>query len=77
MTAASERAKRRHARPHELDSDNDDERKDEDKDPRDKETASDKREPVVLVDDEPQNLVNRDFQRKKTCTNKADMCYSS
>ncbi|KAM6943973.1 histone-lysine N-methyltransferase SETD1B-A-like [Lycodopsis pacificus] len=54
---ASERAKRRHARPHELDSDHDDEGKDEDNTLQDEETTSEKVEPV---DDEHQNLCDRD-----------------
>ncbi|XP_062418405.1 histone-lysine N-methyltransferase SETD1B-A-like [Pungitius pungitius] len=56
VKAASERAKRRHARPHELESDNDDERKDQDKDPRDEETTADTGKAVVPVDDDPQNM---------------------
>ncbi|XP_068559706.1 histone-lysine N-methyltransferase SETD1B-A-like [Cebidichthys violaceus] len=57
---ASERAKRRHARPHELDSDNDDERKDEDNTLQDEETTSDKVEAIVPVDGDPQILCDRD-----------------
>ncbi|KAM8885096.1 histone-lysine N-methyltransferase SETD1B-A-like [Spinachia spinachia] len=60
VTAASERAKRRHARPHELESDIDDERKDEDNDPRDEETTSDNREPIVPTVDDPQNTCDGD-----------------
>ncbi len=56
---ASERAKRRHARPHELDSDDDgDGGKEEDNTLRDEEAISDKVEPVVPVDDDPHILVN-------------------
>uniref|UniRef100_A0A8C2W926 [Histone H3]-lysine(4) N-trimethyltransferase n=1 Tax=Cyclopterus lumpus TaxID=8103 RepID=A0A8C2W926_CYCLU len=61
---ASERAKRRHARPHGLDSDTDDEGKDEDNTLQDDETTSDKVEAIVPVDEDPQNLVNRDFEPK-------------
>ncbi|XP_054466087.1 histone-lysine N-methyltransferase SETD1B-A-like [Anoplopoma fimbria] len=59
VRSASERAKRRHARPHELDSDNDDEGKDEDNTLQDEETTSDKVEAIVPFDD-PQNLCDRD-----------------
>ncbi|KAF3851063.1 hypothetical protein F7725_012835 [Dissostichus mawsoni] len=55
---ASERAKRRHARPHELESDNDDEGKDEDNTLQDEETTSDKLEAVVPVHDDPQILTS-------------------
>ena len=61
MKPSSERAKRRHARPHELDSDNDDEGKEEDKTLQDEETVSDKGEAIVQADDYPQILVKRDF----------------
>ncbi|XP_033947206.1 histone-lysine N-methyltransferase SETD1B-A-like [Pseudochaenichthys georgianus] len=58
---ASERAKRRHARPHELESDDDDEEgKDEDNTLQDEETTSDKLEAVVPVHDDPQILCDRD-----------------
>ncbi|XP_034396703.1 histone-lysine N-methyltransferase SETD1B-A-like [Cyclopterus lumpus] len=57
---ASERAKRRHARPHGLDSDTDDEGKDEDNTLQDDETTSDKVEAIVPVDEDPQNLCDRD-----------------
>lgn len=62
---ASERAKRRHARPHELESDDDDEEgKDEDNTLQDEETTSDKLEAVVPVHDDPQILVNIHFAPK-------------
>ncbi len=56
---APERAKRRHARPHVLDSDDDedDEKKEEDKALQDEETMSDKVEAIVPADDDPQILV--------------------
>lgn len=57
-TIRSERAKRRHARPHELDSDDDDdEGKQEDNTLKNKETTSDKAKAIVPVDDGPQILV--------------------
>ncbi|XP_068461091.1 histone-lysine N-methyltransferase SETD1B-like [Clinocottus analis] len=55
-----ERAKRRHARPHGLDSDNDDEGKDEDNTLQDDEITSDKVEAIVPVDEDPQNLCDGD-----------------
>ena len=58
MGLESQRPKRRHARPHELDSD-DDEGKEEDNTHQDEEIVSDKVDPVVLIDDDLQILVNR------------------
>ncbi|KAK5871200.1 hypothetical protein PBY51_004092 [Eleginops maclovinus] len=64
LSFASEKAKRRHARPHELESDDDDddddEGKEEDNTLQDEETTSDKVEAVVPVDDDPQILCDRD-----------------
>ncbi|XP_037632594.1 histone-lysine N-methyltransferase SETD1B-like isoform X2 [Sebastes umbrosus] len=60
---ASERAKRRHARPHALDSDDDDdddEGREEDSTLQDEETTSDKVEAIVPVDDDLQILCDRD-----------------
>lgn len=54
-TPASERAKRRHARPHELDSDDDADGGKEDN------TLQDEVEAIVPVDDDPHILVNGDF----------------
>ncbi|XP_042343720.1 histone-lysine N-methyltransferase SETD1B-A-like [Plectropomus leopardus] len=55
-----ERAKRRHARPHELDSDeDDDEGREEDNAPQEEEITSDKVEAIVTVD-QPQILCDRD-----------------
>ncbi|XP_035513613.1 histone-lysine N-methyltransferase SETD1B-A-like [Morone saxatilis] len=56
------RAKRRHARPHELesdDNDDDEDRKEEDNTLKDEETISDKVEVFVPVDEEPQILCAR------------------
>lgn len=58
MGGASERPKRRHARPHELDSD-DDEGKEEDDTHQDEEIISDNVDPIMPVDDDLQILVNR------------------
>ncbi|XP_049434823.1 histone-lysine N-methyltransferase SETD1B-A-like isoform X3 [Epinephelus fuscoguttatus] len=58
-TVRLERAKRRHARPHELDSD-DDEGKEEDNTLQDEETTSDKVETIVPADDDIQILCDRD-----------------
>ncbi|XP_044053095.1 histone-lysine N-methyltransferase SETD1B-A-like isoform X2 [Siniperca chuatsi] len=54
----SERAKRRHARPHELDSD--DEGNEEDNTLQDEGTISDKVETIVPVDNDPQILCDRE-----------------
>ncbi|XP_044222898.1 histone-lysine N-methyltransferase SETD1B-A-like isoform X2 [Thunnus albacares] len=59
MGLESQRPKRRHARPHELDSD-DDEGKEEDNTHQDEEIVSDKVDPVVLIDDDLQILSDRD-----------------
>eukprot|EP00064_Thunnus_orientalis_P006597 superscaffoldBa00000694_g6615 len=59
MGLESQRPKRRHARPHELDSD-DDEGKEEDNAHQDEEIVSDKIDPVVLIDDDLQILSDRD-----------------
>lgn len=56
LTPASERVKRRHARPHELESD--DEGKEEDNTLQDEEKISDNVEAIVQVDDDPEILVN-------------------
>lgn len=58
----AERAKRRHARPHELDSDDDDDDNEgkEDNALQNEET-SDKADVIVPVHDGPQILVKRDF----------------
>lgn len=57
---APERAKRRHARPHELDSDDDDddEGKEEENTLQDEETVSGKVQAVAPADEHPQILVN-------------------
>lgn len=56
---ASERPKRRHARPHELDSDDDDdEEKEAENQIQDEETIPDKAEDIVPDDNEPHNMVN-------------------
>lgn len=58
----AERAKRRHARPRMLDSDDDDdEGKQEDSTLQNKATSSDKAESIVPVDDGPGFLVKRNF----------------
>ncbi|KAI3372377.1 hypothetical protein L3Q82_022872, partial [Scortum barcoo] len=58
---AAERAKRRHARPHELDSDDDgDGGKEEDNTLRDEGVISDKVEATAPVEDRPQILCDRD-----------------
>lgn len=60
---ASERAKRRHARPHELDSDDDDDEDDDDAEKEEdntlqgEEAISDKVEATLPIDDDPQILV--------------------
>ncbi|KAM7416241.1 hypothetical protein PAMA_018355 [Pampus argenteus] len=61
MGPASERPKRRHARPHELDSDNDEE-KEEDNTHQDEEVISDpiKADPILPVDDDLKILSDRD-----------------
>lgn len=62
---AAERAKRRHARPHVLESDDDDDNDDEgrEKDNRLEETVSDKVEAAVPVNEAPQILVNSFFKK--------------
>lgn len=62
----AERAKRRHARPHELDSDDDDDEGKEDNALQNEET-SDKADVIVPVHDGPQILVKRDFAWKIIC----------
>jgi len=62
---ASQRAKRRHARPHGLESDTDDDGKDGDNILQDDDATSDKVEAIVPVDEDPQNLVNMDFDPKE------------
>lgn len=70
VMAASERPKRRHARPHELDSDededggNDDEGKEEDT-TLEEEIIPDKVETLVPDNNAPQMLVKRDFALKR------------
>ena len=58
MKPASERPKRRHSRPHELDSDDDEEKEAE-------EMMPDKMEAIVPEDNASQNLVNRHFSWKE------------
>lgn len=64
---AAERAKRRHARPHALESDddvdNDDEGGEKDNTLQDEETVSDKVEATVPVNEAPEILVNSFFKK--------------
>lgn len=64
---AAERAKRRHARPHALESDDDDENDDEggekDNTLQDEETVSDRVEATVPVNEAPEILVNSFFKK--------------
>ncbi|XP_071340239.1 histone-lysine N-methyltransferase SETD1B-A-like [Trachinotus anak] len=65
VRSASERPKRRHARPHELDSDDDDddvEGKETDNPIQDEEMISDKSEAIVPDDGAPKNLCDRDHE---------------
>lgn len=62
MRPASERPKRRHARPHVLDSDDDDnEEKESENQIQDEETIPDKAEDIVPDDNAPHKMVNRIF----------------
>lgn len=64
---AAERAKRRHARPHALESDddvdNDDEGGEKDNTLQDEETVSDRVEATVPVNEAPEILVNSFFKK--------------
>lgn len=66
VTSASERPKRRHARPHELDSDDNDDDDDGkvDSTPLDEETIPDKSETQVPDSNAPQLQVNSNNIRK-------------
>lgn len=75
MRAASERGKRRHARPLDLDSDDDDDNDDgdageEDKILQDEEAIPDKVKAFVLDEDEPHILVNEETEKEKEIANK-------
>lgn len=73
VRAASERGKRRHARPLDLDSDDDDDDGDagkEDKILQDEEAIPDKVKAFVLDEDEPHILVNEETEKKKEIANK-------
>lgn len=71
MRAASERGKRRHARPLDLDSDDDDgDAGKEDKILQDEEAIPDKVKAFVLDEDEPHILVNEETEKKKEIANK-------
>lgn len=72
MRAASERGKRRHARPLDLDSDDDDDGDagEEDKILQDEEAIPDKVKDFVLDEDEPHILVNEETEKKKEIANK-------
>lgn len=74
VRTTSERAKRRHARPLDLDSDDDDDDGGdvgkEDKILQDKEAIPDKVKVFVLDEDELHILVNEDTEKKKEIANK-------
>lgn len=72
VRAASERGKRRHARPLDLDSDDDDDGDagEEDKILQDEEAIPDKVKAFVLDEDEPHILVNEATEKKKEIANK-------
>lgn len=72
VRAASERGKRRHARPLDLDSDDDDDGDagEEDKILQDEEAIPDKVKAFVLDEDEPHILVNEETEKKKEIANK-------
>lgn len=70
MRAASERGKRRHARPLDLDSDDDGDAGEEDKILQDEEAIPDKVKAFVLDEDEPHILVNEETEKEKEIANK-------
>lgn len=72
VRAASERGKRRHARPLDLDSDDDDDGDagEEDKILQDEEAIPDKVKAFVLDEDEPHILVNEETEKKTEIANK-------
>lgn len=70
LRAASERGKRRHARPLDLDSDDDGDAGKEDKILQDEEAIPDKVKAFVLDEDEPHILVNEETEKKKEIANK-------
>lgn len=71
VRTSSERAKRRHARPLDLDSDDDDGEDGEERNTlQDKEMTPNKVKVLVPEEDEPQILVNEETEKKKKTVNK-------